>query len=364
MGEKMNVLSLFDGISGCQQSLKELDIKVDRYFASEIDKHAISITQYHFPNTIQLGDVCKIKGKDLPGIDFMSWGSPCQDLSIGKKNREGLKGSRSGLFWEAVRILNEVKPKYFLMENVASMPDKDRDIISKELGVYPIMIDSALVTAQGRERYYWTNIEGEEFGLFNQKEIPQPKDRKIYIKDILVDGVTYKTKSSTITTNLSKASIQPYHFFEYGIPELIFYRVTGKKEEEVTLTKHENYLQWNTKHNNHSSQTNRAYFINKKMSSVTALLTGNIITNETESDPDIFARIKQIGYNIRMLYPVECERLQSFPDDYTSKGNYNGKVKDISPRQRYKVLGNSFTVEVIKHILKYADFEKRKEGVA
>jgi DNA-cytosine methyltransferase len=129
----MKILSLFDGISIAQQALKELNIPVEKYYASEIDKYAISITQKNFPNTIQLGSVTDIKGEDFTDIDLIIGGSPCQDLSIAKKNREGLSGSRSGLFYEFVRLIKEVKPKYFVLENVNSMPKEAKIIITREL---------------------------------------------------------------------------------------------------------------------------------------------------------------------------------------------------------------------------------------
>lgn len=165
----MNVLSLFDGISCGQQALKELEIKVDNYYASEIKDIAIKVTTENHPNTIQLGDVTKIKiigdqficekGVSVfTGIDLLIGGSPCQDLSSANKVRDGLKGSKSMLFWEYVRLLKEVKPKYFLLENVARMKKEDKDIISKELGVEPIRINSSLLSPQLRDRLYWTNI--------------------------------------------------------------------------------------------------------------------------------------------------------------------------------------------------------------
>lgn len=157
----INVLSLFDGISCGQVALERAGIKVNNYYSSEIDKNAIKITMANYPDTIQLGDVRNIDVKKLPKIDLLMGGSPCQDLSCCKNNSEGLKGKKSGLFFEYVRILKEIKPKYFLLENVASMRDDDRDIITSIIGVKPIMIDSADFSAQVRKRYYWTNIKFE-----------------------------------------------------------------------------------------------------------------------------------------------------------------------------------------------------------
>jgi len=152
----MNVLSLFDGISCGQVALHRAGIEVDKYYASEIEKYAIQITQKNYPNTIQLGDVTQIKG--IKDIDLLIGGSPCQGFSKAGKQLNFVD-PRSRLFFEYVRILNEVKPKYFLLENVI-MKQEYQDIISKYLGVEPIEINSALVTAQNRKRLYWTNIPG------------------------------------------------------------------------------------------------------------------------------------------------------------------------------------------------------------
>lgn len=177
----MNVLSLFDGISCGQIALNRVGIKIDNYFASEIDKDAITVTQFNYPNTIQLGDVKKLKGNMLPKIDLLIGGSPCQDLSKAKTEGKGLVGEKSSLFYEYLRLLNEVKPKYFLLENVLMKKDY-RDIITKELGVNPILINSNLVSAQNRERLYWTNIPN----------ITIPKDKNILLKDIIKDEHNWK----------------------------------------------------------------------------------------------------------------------------------------------------------------------------
>ena len=177
----MNVLSLFDGISCGQIALNRADIKIDNYFASEIDKDAISVTQFNYPNTIQLGDVKKLKGNMLPKIDLLIGGSPCQDLSKAKTEGKGLVGEKSSLFYEYLRLLIEVKPKYFLLENVVMKKDK-RDIITKELGGNPILINSNLVSGQNRQRLYWSNIPN----------ITIPKDKNILLKDIIKDEHNWK----------------------------------------------------------------------------------------------------------------------------------------------------------------------------
>jgi len=198
----MNVLSLFDGMSCGQIALNRLGIKYDNYFASEIKKHAIDVTQYNYPNTIQLGDLRKIKGKDLPKIDLILAGSPCQDFSRGNKSRDGLKGQKSSLFYEFYRIFKECNPKHFILENVI-MPEADYQYLSRLMETYPVRINSSTVSAQLRDRLYWTNI-GEEyrdlFG-FRYSDIPQPIDKKQYLKDILTSGYTDKKKSRCLLTN-------------------------------------------------------------------------------------------------------------------------------------------------------------------
>lgn len=190
----MNVLSLFDGISCGQIALERAGIKVDNYYASEIKKHAIEVTQFNYPNTIQLGDVAKLTQQDLPSIDILIGGSPCQDLSIAMKDREGLKGSKSTLFWEYVKVLRKVKPRYFLLENVARMSQEDKDIITEIMGVEPIRINSSLVSAQLRDRLYWTNIPG----------VTQPEDKGIKLKDILESGYVDREKSRALLVSDSR----------------------------------------------------------------------------------------------------------------------------------------------------------------
>ena len=169
----MNILSLFDGMSCGRLALDRLGIKVDKYYASEIDKYAIQVSSANYPDIIQIGDVCNVKGEDYPDIDLVLAGSPCQGFSFAG-NQLAFDDPRSALFFEFVRILKEVKPKYFLLENV-KMKKEFLDVISEQVGVEPILINSALVSAQNRLRYYWTNIPGVE----------QPEDRGIVLRDIL-----------------------------------------------------------------------------------------------------------------------------------------------------------------------------------
>jgi len=168
----MRVLSLFDGISCARVALERVGIEVETYYASEIDKHAIAVSTKNYPDIVQLGSVVGLTPPD--NIDLLIGGSPCQDLSIAKKDRKGLDGDRSGLFWEYVRIKDECKPTYFILENVASMSKKDRDLITITLGVQPVLFNASLVSAQCRKRLFWTNLK---FDL--------PEDRGILLKDIL-----------------------------------------------------------------------------------------------------------------------------------------------------------------------------------
>jgi len=158
----MNVLSLFDGMSCGQIALQKANVKVDNYFASEIKKHAIKCTQHNYPNTKQVGDVRNIKAIDLPKIDLLIGGSPCQDFSIGSKDRAGLEGEKSSLFYGYLRLLKELKPKYFLLENV-EMTSDNKKALSDYLGVEPVFINSIDFSFQTRKRYYWTNIPIENW---------------------------------------------------------------------------------------------------------------------------------------------------------------------------------------------------------
>lgn len=179
----INVLSLFDGMSCGRIALERAGIKVNNYYASEIDKHAIKVTQHNYPDNIQLGSVTGIKGTDLPHIDLLIGGSPCQSFSNAGSGT-GFDG-KSGLFYEYVRLLKECKPKYFLLENV-KMKKQWQDIISKELGCEPIKINSNFVSAQNRERLYWTNIhilELKDKGIFIEDILDKDFDDKYWLKD-------------------------------------------------------------------------------------------------------------------------------------------------------------------------------------
>lgn len=197
----MRVLSLFDGISGGHVALERAGIPVEVYYASEIDKYAIQITQKNYPDTIQLGDVTKIDFTEFIGkVDLIMGGSPCQDLSIAGK-RAGLKGERSGLFYKFVEAIEVIRPKYFLFENVASMKQEEKDLISSYLKVEPILINSALVSAQDRKRLYWTNIPN----------VTQPEDKHIYLEDVVEsDALIDRDKSHAILASIGRTTHREY----------------------------------------------------------------------------------------------------------------------------------------------------------
>jgi len=193
----MNVLSLFNGMNTGRQALENVGIKVKKYYSSEIKPYAIELTQYHFPDTIQVGDVTKWKDWDIDWskIDLILSGSPCQDLSAAGK-RAGINGSKSSLFFVFIDILEHIRsvnPKVlFLQENVGSAAKLDVGIMSRALGVYPVRINSSLVTAQLRDRYYWSNIRTKQTMFDLVTDIPQPKDKGIFLNDILTSGISEK----------------------------------------------------------------------------------------------------------------------------------------------------------------------------
>ena len=204
----MKVLSLCDGMSIAHIALDRIGMHVDKYFAAEIKPVALKVTKDNYPDTIHIGDVNKVRYKggilytengnyNVGHIDLMVFGSPCQSFSIAMKTdmRVGLKDKvRSGLFLECYRILQEVQPTWFLLENVASMKDEDRDFLTKCMGVEPIRINSKLVCAALRDRYYWTNIQG----------IRQPEDKGITLQSILTSGYTDRQKARALLVSDSR----------------------------------------------------------------------------------------------------------------------------------------------------------------
>lgn len=202
----MVVLSLFDGMSCGQIALNRLGIVPAAYYAAEIKPHAIKVTTTNFPATVEIGDVRKVHYNDgqlktengtfeAGKIDLLIGGSPCQDLSNLMSERKGLEGDKSSLFWEYVRLVRETKPRFFLLENVGSMSAADKATITKAMGVDGVRINSALVSAQFRDRIYWTNIPGTGCDLFSNGMIVQPADKRIMLADVLESGHTDRKKA-------------------------------------------------------------------------------------------------------------------------------------------------------------------------
>lgn len=274
----MNVLSLFDGMSCGQLALEKANIQVDSYLASEIDKFAIQVAVKNYPTTQELGDITQITASQLPHIDLLIGGSPCQGFSFAGKQLN-FEDHRSKLFFEFVRLLESCNPKHFLLENV-QMKQEYQDVISKYLGVKPISINSRLFSAQNRPRLYWTNIPNIS--------IPT-NDHPSTIKDILENNVSDS------------------------------YNISDQRKILID--------------NGSFKQTGRIFNLNEKCCTLTAGMGmgGGVTPKIYEND------------RIRYITPLECERLQTVPDNYTDI---------VSKTQRYKMLGNGWTIDVIAHIFK------------
>ena len=227
----MNVVSLFNGMNTGRQALENVGIKVDKYYSSEIKPYAIELTQHHFPDTIQVGDVTKWKDWDIDwsSIDLILSGSPCQDLSAAG-NRNGINGKKSSLFFVFIEILDHIKllnPKVlFLQENVGSANKLDVGIMSRELGVYPVRINSELVVAASRDRYYWSNIKTKETIFDVVTDIPQPKNKHILFQNILLNGFTDRIKARAVLESeerqLSCKTKLYKRYKEFGMINLVF----------------------------------------------------------------------------------------------------------------------------------------------
>lgn len=323
MNKELNVVSLFNGIGCIWVALDRSSHKVNKRYSSEVDKYAIKINDKNYPDTVQLGDVRNVKGKDLGFIDLLGGGSPCQSFSFAGK-RKGMSTKceieittleqylelksqdfefegQSYLFWEYIRILNELReinPNIkFLLENVI-MSGKWKKTITQAIGINPICINSSLVSAQNRKRLYWTNIGTEKNGLFGDLKcnIVLPKNRNIFLKDILDEKFDYKLFIKDISELEQEDLVFKKNFLQlpgYRIDNQIFYE--------------------NQKHGTLDCEPNRP----------------KVLLNNGK---------------IRMLSSLEIERLQTLPDEYT-----NG----ITEAQRHKAIGNGWTVDVIAHIFSY-----------
>ena len=429
----MNILSLFDGMSCGQQALERAGIKVTNYFASEIDKHAIKVTMANYPNTIQLGSVVDVDGYSLPKIDLLIGGSPCQSFSFAGKRKgmstkceteiltlehylqlksEGYEfEGQSYLFWEYMRLLNECKPKYFLLENV-EMGEKWERVLSKAIGINGIHINSALVSAQNRKRIYWTNIGHEPGGLFGDLvcKIEQPKDRGILLKDILESEVDDKYYLSEKAINYINRNERNLSFqmnendnksgcvvarYQSGIPynQIVVHNTmprsstsgkggtghlsrndgktycldTGNTNavEIVGLTEVRTQEAKQIRKETGTNPKRAKELVERTDGKIGALLTSqtadNLVFSYRQDAPnDVNGKkdclranaggvLRGVGIientsRIRRLTPLECERLQTVADNYTNH---------VSDSQRYKMLGNGWTVDIIVHIFNY-----------
>lgn len=299
----MNILSLFDWISCARVALDRAGIPIDNYYASEVDKYAIQIAQKNYPDTIHVWSV--VWYNHTGQVDLLIWWSPCQDLSIAKKDRQWLEWSKSSLFREYVRILRDVKPKRFILENVASMSKEAKETITREMGVEPIMINAALVSAQNRKRLFRTNIPW----------VTQPEDKGILLKDILQDEVDEKYYMSIEQfKNLWFDSLQRLYF-----------------EKAPSLS---TMQWWHRQPKILCNLYNQRIMIDKSWT----LWTWQWFTNKQ------WYQVIEWLHKIRKVTPTECERLQCLPDNYTEW---------VSNSQRYKMLGNGFNVDVVAHILSF-----------
>lgn len=308
----MNVLSLFDGMSCGQLALNQLGFKIDNYFASEIDTHAMKITNYNYPNTIQLGSVTDVFAKNLPKIDLLIGGSPCQGFSLAGKQLN-FNDPRSKLFFEFVRLLKECNPTYFLLENVV-MKKEYEQIITDILGVQPILINSSLVSAQNRNRLYWTNIPN----------VTQPVDRNISFTDILEDAIKIKD--------------QTYSKYEVNRGSIVGRRLSDKNTRS-DYDKSCRVVQCLEVRSKNITKSNCLTTVSKD-NVITPLPIGRHLEAFNNKLP------------FRYLNLEEYCKLQTVPVSYF----YNKEGNLISSESQIKkMLGNGWTVEVIKEIFKNLD---------
>lgn len=395
--KEFNVLSLFDGCSGGQQALDRIGKKVDNYYASEIDKYAIQVTMANYPNTIQLGSVTDVDVSKLKPIHLLCGGSPCQSFSFaGKRKGMSTKDNieiltlehylelksqnfefegQSYLFWEYIRILTDIR-KYnpdvkFLLENVM-MGEKWQKILTIAICINPIEINSALVSAQNRRRLYWTNIGAEQDGLFGDLKcmIPQPKDRGILLKDILelevnekyyiknhkfgFSGLDIQGKGNTLRVGGQGSQTDKHNYDIIKIDVKVNVKNNQDKASCFTAGAHSgcNHSDMdliqivamrgrnteNTSDRTKGCPTKQMLEAREdgKTNCITTVQKDNLVSKESR---------------IRRLTPIECCRLQTMKDDYFIKGGVN----IVSDSQKYKQIGNGWTIEVISHIFSYLD---------
>jgi len=325
----MNILSVCNGISCGRVATDKADLKVDNYFSSEIDKNAMKIADKNYPQDIdnKLGDMTKWEEWNLPKIDLLIGGTPCQGFSIAGKGLN-FKDERSKLIFDFIDIKNFYKPKYFLLENV-KMIKECQDVISGLLGVEPIKINSNLVSAQNRKRLYWTNIPG----------IEQPKDKRIMLNEILeeeVDDSFYINTDRTIeicNIEAKKGKIAYIGADSQG------QRVYTIHDKSVTISALGGG--WGAKTGLYWIPCITPDRVNKRQN-------GQRFKPSNDKFYTLTAQDKHgvlVHGRIRKLTPIECERLQTLPDNYT-------QVDKLTVGNRIKTIGNGWTVDVIAHIFK------------
>jgi len=298
----MNVLSLFDGMSCGRIALERANIQVDNYFSSEIKDYAVRVANINYPQDVwnRLGDITNIRPKDIPQIDLLIGGSPCQDFSGANKERLGVDGVKSGLFFEYVRLLKATKPKYFLLENVR-MKKEHQDFVSSIIGCEPIVINSELVAPHLRHRLYWTNIPFTEM----------PKDKGLKLNDILVNGYSDRQKARTLLESDSRPLSTPikmaHRYFNTGFTTLIF----KDKEHYKNIKEH----------------------FDKHFKGKSAKEIDNISKNMDLSLYD----------GLRYMNNRERESCQTVPVGYTDS---------LTQNESACILGDGWTVDIVAHILK------------
>jgi len=342
----MNVISLFDGMSCARIALERCGFDVSNYWASEIDKHAMKVSKANYPDIKHVGGVHNVIWPEIfdgEPIDLLIGGSPCQGFSFAG-GQLAFDDPRSKLFFEFVRVLKESKPRYFLLENV-NMKQEFQDVINEQLGCKPIDFNSNLVSAQNRRRLYWTNIPVRSL----------PENKRIYLKDILEDC----NETHLVDANYFKGgNLKSY--FEKHRQQLVFDFAEEEEAEGTMLAGHADL--------NGHDYNRRVYHPDGKAPTLAAASGGNL-------EPKVMSKIRDKSKTIRSggrescdrhewdsvdelhwrkLTPVECERLQTVPDNYTAH---------VSDTQRYRMLGNGFTVDVIAFLLKGMEIKGDHNGI-
>jgi DNA (cytosine-5)-methyltransferase 3A len=346
----MNVISLFNGMNTGRQALENIGIKVNKYYSSEIKPYAIELTQHHFPDTIQVGDVTKWKewGIDWKSIDLILSGSPCQDLSAAGK-RAGINGKKSSLFFTFVEILEHIKslnPKVlFLQENVGSASKLDVGIMSRALGVYPVRINSKLLTAQLRDRYYWSNIRTKETMFDLVTDIPQPKDLGIMFKDIITDGHVERVKALALLESESRVCTSQESIKKRAEREFInMIYVKRDKANALLESDYKHFIK---------DEIKQDIYIKKRLEK--GKQTPNLIYVDTDKHvaqeylkhrnetTKMLTFIKE-NEIVRTVNKIEMCRLQGFPDNYCDI---------LSTKKAGSLLGDGWTLPIIEHIFSF-----------